>query len=85
VQLNGLPLLSYWLTVIKQCPRLLPIEQNVFLLCNDGNEGEHLAECKHSYIAIYASKKNSNCATFDTLYVTGEKEHPQNLYEQCEA
>lgn len=37
---NGMPVLNHWLMAIQQCPRLLPLHEKVFILCNDSNAQE---------------------------------------------
>ncbi|KXZ49803.1 hypothetical protein GPECTOR_19g254 [Gonium pectorale] len=34
---NGQPVLNHWLAAVKQCGRLLPLEEKVFILCNEYN------------------------------------------------
>ncbi|PNW74461.1 hypothetical protein CHLRE_12g485000v5 [Chlamydomonas reinhardtii] len=34
---NGQPVLNHWLAAIKAVPRLTPIEEKVFILCNENN------------------------------------------------
>ncbi|EFJ42062.1 hypothetical protein VOLCADRAFT_97973 [Volvox carteri f. nagariensis] len=34
---NGQPVLNHWLAAIQQCSRLSPLEEKVFILCNENN------------------------------------------------
>ncbi|GIL84607.1 hypothetical protein Vretimale_14553 [Volvox reticuliferus] len=37
---NGQPVLNHWLAAIRQCGRLSPLQEKVFILCNENNISE---------------------------------------------
>ncbi len=40
LEVGGTPAVHYWLTALEQCARLMPLEESVYLLCNDTNRGD---------------------------------------------
>lgn len=40
VVVNGVPVINYWLTQLRKSPRLLPVEQSVYIICNEANREE---------------------------------------------
>ena len=40
LEVGGTPAVHYWFTALEQCARLMPLEESVYLLCNDTNRGD---------------------------------------------
>lgn len=40
LEVGGTPAVHYWLTALEHCARLMPLEESVYLLCNDTNRAD---------------------------------------------
>ena len=34
-KVSGVPILAYWLLVLKYCSRVAPVSENVYIICNE--------------------------------------------------
>jgi hypothetical protein len=58
---GGKPVLTHWLEQLQQCPRLLPIEEKVYIVVND----DHLPACQEW--AVLAGFPEANILTNGAL------------------
>lgn len=46
LEVNDVPVIDYWLTFATKCKKLQPLENSVYVICNEDNFAEHIAWCE---------------------------------------